>query len=119
MTISIIHRRGDTFDYSLTLTSPWTFATFTGGMKCTIRTALPESSEVTDSAAMAQATTTAGGITGADAVVRIVFPASVTNLWTVGSHYIDLQGTISGATPLVYTVDSGTIYVTADVTRSG
>jgi hypothetical protein len=112
------HRRGDTFSYSVTLGGDWVFADFTGGMKFTLRRHVPASSVTTDDDATDQATTDDDEITGSGATVTIVIPASRTTSWPAGKLYWDLQGVVTGTPDEVYTIDSGTISIEADITRS-
>lgn len=110
--------RGDPFIYTGTLGNGWVFADFTGGLKFTLRTAIPESSVTTDTGAIDQATTDASEITGSGTSVTITVPSSRTTAWPKGWLYWDLQGTISGATPQKRTIDYGKILIVGDVTRS-
>jgi hypothetical protein len=71
-----------------------------------------------DITAISQASTSAGTITFIGAVGTITIPASVTNAWDPGVYLWDLQGVVSGATPAVYTLDSGNLTVTGDITRA-
>lgn len=112
------HRRGDTFVRTFTLSSGWTGATFTGGVKWTLRQQHVESSVTTDADAIDQASVATGEIAFVGAVGTITIPASRTTSWPTGSLYWDLQGVVSGATPIVYTIDDGRIPVRPDVTRS-
>lgn len=110
--------RGDTFSYSFTLGSGWTGSDFTGGVRFTLRERIPDSSVTDDADAIDQATTTGGEITFSGATGTVTIPASRTTLWPTKVLLWDLSGTVSGATPLVYTIDSGTILIRGDVTRS-
>lgn len=112
--------RGDTFRYSFTLSDDWTGASFTGGVKFTLRTTAPASSVVSDAGVVHQALSTGGSpeITFSGNVGTILIPASATTTWGARSYLWDLQGVVSGTTPTVYTIDSGTISVTPDITRS-
>ena len=109
--------RGDTFVYTFTLTGA-TGATFTGGVKFTIRSTYPESSEVTDTAALYQGSVSGGQIAFVGAAGTLTVPASATTAWPVGSWVWDLQGSITGPPVQSYTLASGRIVVSADVTRS-
>jgi hypothetical protein len=118
MTTLADHRRGDTFVRTFTLASPWTGATFTGGVKWTLRAETPASSVVTDADAAAQASVAAGEIAFVGAVGTITIAASVTTTWPTGSLLWDLQGVVAGTPSVVYTIDEGRILIRPDVTRS-
>jgi hypothetical protein len=112
------HYRGDTFDYDFTLGAGWVFADFTGGLKFTLRTRAPSSSTTSDADAVDQATSGGGGITGSGTSGNVLIPASRTTAWPSGRLYFDLQGIVSGTPNRVYTLDSGTITIVADITRA-
>jgi hypothetical protein len=112
------HTRGDTFDYDFTIGAGWVFADFTGGLKWTLRKRPPSSSTTSDTDAIDQATTTGGEITGSGTAGTVLIPASRTTAWDTGTLYWDLQGIVSGSPNRVYTLDSGTIRILADITRS-
>jgi hypothetical protein len=76
--------RGDTFVYSFTLGNSWTGASFTGGVKFTLRTRVPSSSVVTDADAVHQATVANGQIAFVGAVGTITIPASATTAFPSG-----------------------------------
>jgi hypothetical protein len=119
MTILAAHKRGDTFSYSMTLANGWVGDDFDGGMKFTLRTELPPSSTVTDDDAVDQATSAAGEITWVAEVVTVKIPASRTTAWPRKTLYWDCCGiVIASPENEVYTIDSGTIPIDADVTRS-
>lgn len=109
-------RRGDTFVYSFTLGNTWVGADFTGGVFFTLRSTIPESSEVTDTNAVAQATD-ASEISFSGAVGTITIPASSTTAWPLGKLYWDVQGVVSGTPDTVYTIDAGEIQIRHDITR--
>jgi hypothetical protein len=114
--------RGDTFVYTFTLGGGYTGATFTGGVKWTLRATVPGVGSVADdpddSEVVAQASVAGGEITFDGAVGTINIPASATTTWPVKRLYWDLQGVVSGSPDEVYTIDSGSIVVKADITRS-
>lgn len=112
------HFRGDTFDYDFTIGSGWVFADFTGGLKFTLRTRAPSSSTVADTDATDQATSAGGEVTGSGTAGNVLIRASRTTTWPTGRLYWDLQGIISGSPNRVYTIDSGTITIVADITRA-
>lgn len=116
MTTLAQFRRGDTFVRTFTLATGWTGATFTEGVWFTLRTTVPESSEVSDDAAVYQASVSGGEITFSGAVGTITIPATETNTWPTGRLHWDLQGKVSSGS-VVYTIDSGDIRVAADITR--
>ena len=118
MTTLESQRRGDTFERSFTLGNGWTGASFTGGVKFTLRTKIPPSSTVTDADAVDQASIAGGEITIVDDEGTIVIPAERTTTWPVAVLLWDLQGVISGDPDVVRTIDSGSIRITGDVTRS-
>lgn len=111
-------KRGATFRYTFTLGNSWTGATFTGGVKFTLREQIPASTVHDDADAVDQGSVATGEITFVGAVGTIVFPASRTTSWPAKKLFWDLQGVISGAEPDVKKVDSGTILIDGDVTRS-
>lgn len=110
--------RGDDFRYLFTLGNGWTASMFTGGLKFTLRTSEPDTSVVDDSGAIDQASVAGGEISFSDTTHGIVaIPAARVTTWPTGRLLWDLQGVVSlGAH--VYTIDRGTIVVTADITRS-
>lgn len=110
--------RGDEFRYSFTLNDGWTAAMFTGGIKFTLRSKLPASSEVNDARAIYQASVARGEITFSDDTSgTILIPGARTTLWPAQRLYWDLQGVITIGSR-VLTIDSGDIEIRADVTRS-
>jgi hypothetical protein len=120
MTILDSQLRGDPFVYTGTLGNGWVFADFTGGLKFTLRTEIPESTVTTDTDAVDQASSTSlePEITGGGTTVTITIPSERTDAWPKGRLHWDLQGTITGATPAKRTIDRGTILIVGDVTRS-
>lgn len=108
--------RGDTFVFSMTLSTDWVFSTFTGGVKMTFRRSASETTA--DGEALYQASISGGHIVASGANATVTIPASVTAQWPVGRLFWDLQGTIDAAEDIVYTIDAGTISVLADMTRS-
>lgn len=112
------HRRGDTFVYSFVLGGGWTGSDFSGGVKFTLRSSIPDSSTTTDADAIDQASVATGEIvfTGSSGVITI--PATRTTVWPATSLHWDLQGIISGTPSIVYTIDDGAIRIKPDVTRS-
>lgn len=113
------HYRGDTFDYDFTIGSGWVFADFTGGLKFTLRTRAPSSSTTADTDAVDQATSSGGEITGSGTAGNVLIPASRTTAWPAGGKlYWDLQGIVTGSPNRVYTLDSGTIVILSDITRT-
>jgi hypothetical protein len=112
--------RGDTFRYSFTLSDTWTGESFTGGVKFTIRLSAPSTSTVTDTDAVHQSASTGASpeITFVGNVGTIVIPAATTTAWVPRTYYWDLQGIVDASPDIVYTIDSGTIKVTYDITRS-
>lgn len=109
--------RGDTFVYTFTLAGA-TGTTFTAGVKFTIRSSYPESSEVTDTAALYQASVAGGQISITGTAGTLTVPASATTLWPAGTWVWDLQGSITGPPAQSYTLAGGKILVSPDVTRS-
>lgn len=112
------HRRGDTFVYRFSLGNGWVGADFTGGVKFTLRSSIPNSGTTTDDDAIEQASVAAGEIVFSGATGVITIPASRTTSWPAASLHWDLQGVISGTPDVVYTIDDGAIRIKADVTRS-
>lgn len=111
-------RRGDRFLYHFTLGNSWTGAMFTGGLKFTLRTAVPPSSTVTDTDAVDQASVDGGEITFADDTHgAITIPAARTTNWPARRLYWDLQGAVTIGSD-VETLDSGSILIKGDITRS-
>ncbi len=110
--------RGDTFERSFTLKSPWSGNHFTGGVRFTLRRHTAQSAEVDDDGAVDQATTDADEVTFDGIVGTVLIPAERTNAWPVKKLIWDLQGIVSGDPDRVYTIDSGVITILADVTRS-
>lgn len=112
------HRRGDTFRRTFQLGNDWVGSDFTGGVKFTLRTAIPASSVTDDTGAIYQASVAGGeiSITGANGV--IVIAAEDTHEWPAENLHFDLQGTITGTPNVVHTIDQGTIRILGDVTRS-
>lgn len=111
--------RGDKFEYVFTLGNSWTGATFTGGVKFTLRETLPPSSTVTDLDAVDQASVATGEITFVDEVGTIVIPGSRTTAWPAPKKlFWDLQGVVDGSPDVPHTIDRGTIVIDADITRS-
>lgn len=108
--------RGDKFEFSFTCS--WTAAQLPGGLKFTLREGVPESSVTDDADAVDQATTASGEITWSGSVVTVKIPASRTNTWPTGRLIWDVQGVDGDIPPGVYTIDSGTIVVQPDITRS-
>ncbi len=118
MTTLASHRRGDTFSRTFTLSNGWTGATFTGGVKFTVRESIPASSVVTDDGALAQVSVAGGGIVFAAEVGTVTIAASVTTTWPAKRVYWDIQGVVDGSPDQVYTIDSGDISILPDITRS-
>jgi preprotein translocase subunit SecF len=112
------HRRGDTFVYSFALGNGWIGSDFTGGVKFTLRDELVEASVTTDDDAVDQASVATGEITFVGATGTITIAASRTTAWPTGRLHWDMQGVISGSPAIVYTIDSGTLPIEPDVTRS-
>jgi hypothetical protein len=111
--------RGDPFVMSFVLGNSWTSSMFTGGLKWTLRTREPSESVVTDTDAIAQATTTDGEITFSTTTAGSVsLPSSETTTWPAGRKHWDLQATVSGVVPRSYTIARGTIVIIADITRA-
>lgn len=112
------HFRGDTFEYSFTLQSPWTPAMFTGGLRFTLRTAVTASTVVSDDDAVDKASVANGEITFVGQVGTVLIPASRTTTWPHGGKLLwDLQGIVTGAPNKVYTIEDGTVLIRGDVTR--
>ncbi len=109
--------RGDPFVYTATLGNGWVFSDFSGGIKFTLRTEIPESTVTTDTDAVDQATTDEGDVTGGGTTVTISIPSERTDAWPKGRLHWDMQGLITGATPAKRTIDRGTILIIGDVTR--
>jgi hypothetical protein len=118
MTTLSPHTRGDTFEYSFTLDSPYSGSTFTGGVKFTLRQSVPDSSEETDTEAVDQASVDTGEITFDGSTGTILIPSTRTTSWPTGKLYYDLQGVISTSPVTVYTLASGQILIRPDITRS-
>lgn len=116
------HTRGDTFDRSVPLLGDWLCADFTGGFKFTLRRSIPSSSTIDDTGAVDQASTETDDITCEEATCTVAFSAARTTAWPTRTLVWDLQGVITGETEddedVVYTIDSGTILIVGDVTRS-
>jgi hypothetical protein len=113
--------RGDTFARRVPITmggSAYSPESLTGGIKFTLRTSIPDSSEVTDTGAIDQASIATGEIAIDGTAIVITIPASRTTAWPTGRLYYDLQGVISGSPATVYTLASGQIMIKADITRS-
>lgn len=108
--------RGDTFLYSFTLAGDWVAADFTGGLKMTFRTEIPDGAD--DSDALYQASVSGGQIVTSGASGTITIPASVTSGWPARRLLWDLQGVIDSGEDIVHTIDAGTLLVIADITRS-
>jgi hypothetical protein len=117
MTVLLAHTRGDTFEYSNTLGNSWLVSDFTGGFKFTLRTRIPNTSVVDDTDAVDQASVTTGEITSSGANFTITIPKERTTAWPVRTLFWDLQGVVT-ATGYCKTIDSGTIVIAGDVTRS-
>lgn len=119
MTVLPEQIRGDTFDYVFQLDNGWEGSHFTGGLKFTLRTSIPPSSETDDDNAVDQASVGTGEITfdGTDTIGTILIPAERTTQWPPGRLVWDIQGRVDGL-PRTYTIDSGEIPVRADITRS-
>ena len=109
--------RGDTCKYVFTLSGSWTGASFTGGVKFTLRKTVPRTSEHSDASALHQSSVANGEITFVGAVGTVEIPASMTTNWEPRVYFWDLQGVIAGAVPKVYTIDSGELEVLADIGR--
>jgi hypothetical protein len=118
MTVLPAHTRGDTFSYARSLTSPYLGSDFSS-FKFTLRTALPGAAVLDDSdpTVIAQASVAAGSIvfTGADFVITIA--KELTTLWPLRNLYWDLQGVLATG-GVSKTLDSGTILINGDVTRT-
>lgn len=134
MTVLASHRRGDTFGTAqvprrFTLTTPLTGATFTGGVRWTLRSKIPGSSSGGDGF-VAQASSEEGEGDGAitftgegteldPCIGSMTFPASSTAEWPARDLFWDLEGIITGTPPAedeVITLDSGEIPILPDVT---
>jgi hypothetical protein len=110
--------RGDTFEYSFELSGDWTGAHFSGGVAFTMRTTKPATTVVDDTDAFHQSTVANGEIVFDGAVGTVTITASVTTTWGPRSYFWDLQGIVTGPPDRVYTIDSGSVSVTPDITRS-
>lgn len=110
-------RRGDTFEYSFTLTNSWVGSDFTGGFVFTLRESVPSSSVTTDAGAVYQASVAGGQIVFVGAAGTITIPNSVTNTWPAKTLHWDMQGKITVGSK-VHTIDSGEIKILPDITRS-
>lgn len=112
---TINHRRGDSFDKTLTLDGPASYYT---ELRFTIRAFVPPVDVLDDLDALAVAVSD-DGITIDGVSVRVRFAASVTVLWPAGVLYWDLQGKGRDGDPdFVKTLDSGELKVSHDITRS-
>lgn len=116
-------RRGDPFVYKGVLDGGWQNAMFPGGFKFTLRAFLPPTSQTTDTdtfpagGVIDQATSAAGEITFSDAVTFFVtFLSMRTTNWPARKLFWDMVGTVDSGHS--YTLDSGTIQILPDVTRS-
>jgi hypothetical protein len=120
-TISISHRRGNSFAYKFRLAEGWEGAHFTGGTFFTIRRNVPASSVVSDDDAVAVASTVDGRLTYEEiggvewGVIRI--PASEANAWPLGNLLFDVETRIVEG-QIVDTPVSGNLSVSGDITRS-
>jgi hypothetical protein len=96
---TLLATRGRTFSNAFTLSNGWTGATFTGGVVFTIR----YGDVIVDTAS-----TTTGEISFIGGVGTVAFSAARTAAWAYkGTLTWEMVGTVSGAQPLVYTIDSG------------
>ena len=119
--------RGTSFARTSVLSEGYNEASFTGGVKFTLRTTIPASTVLDDTGAVAQATEADGLTFDGDGtaedlcVVTIRFPASATKLWPMAKLVWDLKGTILGVgddDDEVFQLGSGTLLVLGDVGRS-
>lgn len=111
-------RRGDTFEESFTLSTGWTGTSFTGGVQFTVRASVPATTVTSDTDAKFVASTDDGSIVFLGNIGTITVAATVATTWNPGTYLWDLQGAISGTVPKVYTIDSGTLTVRPDITRT-
>lgn len=114
-------RRGAEFKYNFTLGNGWTASMFTGSLKFTLRSTLPESSVTTDvvgaNGCVDQASVSGGEITFSDTTHgTILIPGSRTTAWPGRTLFWDLQGIVTVGNR-VLDIDAGTISVVKDVTR--
>lgn len=109
-------RRGDTFEYSFTLTNSWVGSDFTGGFVFTLRESYPASSVTTDADAVYQASVASGEIVFVGAVGTITITDANTATWPAKKLYWDIQGKVTGGPK--HTPDSGEIKILPDITRS-
>jgi len=121
MTATVLdpQRRGDPFEYSATLQGDWVESMFAGGFKFTLRTKIPESTvtDDADAAVVDQATSADSDIVFSDDTSFTVFlPSTRTTSWPRGTLYWDLAGQVDADHG--YTIDSGTIMILGDITRS-
>lgn len=110
------HVRGRTFTRHFTLTEPWVGATFAGGVKFTLRTGVPESGVGDDRDAVAQATVEGNEISFVVDVGTVELAPRRSRAWPLGTLYWDLTGIINGDE--IHTIDSGTIEIVGNVTKS-
>lgn len=121
MTVLAAHYRGDTFGTEdmprqFTLGNGWVGSDFED-VWMTFRTTIPGSSTVTDDDAVDQASVLGGEITFVGALGSVVIPAARTTAWPAPKTlYYDVQAEkLNGE---IVTIDSGTIPILADITRS-
>lgn len=116
---NIQRRRGDTWTIQFRIQNGWLASQFSG-IKFTVRTKYPASSVTDDSDAVIQKSLGDGIAIDSqdDTLGTVTVPATETQLNT--SRYVwDIQATRGSVSPQqVYTLNSGDLYVTADVTRS-
>jgi hypothetical protein len=118
MTDLASQRRGDPFEYSSALTGSWIESMFAGGFKFTLRRFIPDSSVVTDQDSEGYIDQgTNAEITFQDPThFTVAFPSSRTTAWPIGKWFWDFVGTVDEDHS--YTIDSGTVLITGDVTRT-
>lgn len=128
MTTLAPHRRGDTFGTEqiprrFTLAPGLTGATFTGGVRWTLRSKVSDSDDsFVDQASSVggeggEITFTGAGTAEDPCIGSIVIQASRTEAWPARDLPWDLEGRISGDPEQVVTLDSGELPVLPDITR--
>jgi hypothetical protein len=111
-------RRGATFRYRFPILGGWVWSQFSE-IYFTLRSTVPPSTEVTDTAAIAQASKTGGEVyvdPDDDAFFWVEFPSATTNSWPLGQLLWDIEGT-RDSDGSVDPLDEGDIEITADMTR--
>lgn len=115
--LSLLHRRGDSFELEFDLSEGWVDSHFTGGVVFTLRDGEPGSSVVSDDDALAQVSVAGGGIvftTTTHGVITI--PGDDTKTWPAKRLRWDVEARITTGAK-VHTIASGTLRILADITR--